>query len=263
MIQAVLIAAVLATSVVPSSLLLRAVAPGIIESLAQQRLELRAEPPDGRVWWVPTPTREIALTFDDGPYPFYTPLLLHALESEHVPATFFLVGRSAQAYPEGVLRIAAAGDEIGNHTFNHYKLTSLTDAEIASQITDCGSLLESYADKPIRIFRPPHGRLDARVLEIAKRLGYRTILWSDAPDDAPDDENAPPLPPEIIARRVLDRAWPGGIVLMHSGQLNTILAIPEIIDGLRARGYRFVTVSELLQSDADNPDPGGTAPASR
>lgn len=200
--------------------------------------------PDGRVWYVPMERKEIALTFDDGPYPFFTPLLLHQLTSEGAPATFFLVGRTVQEYPELAQRIVASGDEIGNHTFNHYTLTSLSDEEIYDQIADCGTLLERYTGERVTLFRPPHGHYDTRVIDIARRLGYRTILWNDAPDDAPASNDEVPVP--VIVERVLSQAKPGGIVLMHSGQYNTILALPEVIDQLRARGYEFVTVSRLL-----------------
>jgi len=201
--------------------------------------------PDGRVWYVPMQRREIALTFDDGPYPFYTPLLLHQLAMEEAtPATFFLVGRTVQEYPQLVERILSAGGEIGNHTFNHYALTGLSDEEIVTQIQDCGALLSRYTGSQPTLFRPPHGRYDARVVEIARRLGYRTILWSDAPDDAPKDNSEVPVP--VIVQRVLDQAKPGGIILLHSGQYNTIEAVPQIVDSLRSAGYTFVTVSQLL-----------------
>jgi peptidoglycan-N-acetylglucosamine deacetylase len=201
--------------------------------------------PDGRVWYVPMQRRELALTFDDGPYPFYTPLLLHQLATEEdTPATFFLVGRTVQEYPQLVARILSAGGEIGNHTFNHYSLTGLSDEEIEDQIADCGTLLTQYTGSRPTLFRPPHGRYDARVVEIAKRLGYRTILWSDAPDDAPKDNSEVPVP--VIVERVVAQAKPGGIILLHSGQYNTIEAIPQIVDELRAEGYTFVTVSQLL-----------------
>ncbi|MBV8282685.1 MAG: polysaccharide deacetylase family protein, partial [Candidatus Eremiobacteraeota bacterium] len=177
--------------------------------------------PDGRVWFVPMARKEIALTFDDGPYPFYTPLLLHQLESDSTPATFFLVGRTMQEYPELVERIVASGDEIGNHTFNHYTLTGLTDDEIEDQLTTCGSLIESYTGAPPTLFRPPHGRYDQHVVDIAHKLGYRTVLWSDAPDDAKPDNTEVPV--NVIVQRVLAHAHPGGIVLLHSGQYNTIL----------------------------------------
>jgi peptidoglycan/xylan/chitin deacetylase (PgdA/CDA1 family) len=194
---------------------------------------------------VPMQRKEIALTFDDGPYPFYTPLLLHQLAmEEQTPATFFLVGRTVQEYPQLVERILSAGGEIGNHTFNHYSLTGLPDEEIQDQIADCGALLSQYTGSPLTLFRPPHGRYDTRVVEIARRLGYRTILWSDAPDDAPKDNSEVPVP--VIVQRVLTQAKPGGIILLHSGQYNTIEAIPQIVDTLHAEGYTFVTVSQLL-----------------
>jgi peptidoglycan/xylan/chitin deacetylase (PgdA/CDA1 family) len=201
--------------------------------------------PDGRVWYVPMQRKEIALTFDDGPYPFYTPLLLHQLAmEEQTPATFFLVGRTVQEYPQLVERILSAGGEIGNHTFNHYSLTALSDEEIQDQIADCGALLAQYTGLQPTLFRPPHGRYDARVVEIARRLGYRTILWSDAPDDAPKDNSEVPVP--VLVQRVIAHAKPGGIILLHSGQYNTIEAIPQIVDTLRAEGYTLVTVSQLL-----------------
>ncbi len=199
---------------------------------------------DGRVWSVPMQRKEIALTFDDGPYPFYTPLLVHQLETAGAPATFFLVGRTMQEYPQLVERIVATGSEIANHTFNHYSLTGLTDAEIEEQITSCGTLLETYTGARPTLFRPPHGRYDTRVVDIARRLGYRTILWSDAPDDSPKDNSM--LPVDVTIDRVVEQARPGGIVLLHSGQYNTIMALPEIIAQLRAQGYTFVTVSQLL-----------------
>ena len=195
----------------------------------------------GEVWRVPMTAREIALTFDDGPYPFYTPLLLHELERSRVVATFFIVGRSAQEFPELVEDIVADGDEIGNHTFNHYKLTKLSDADIQQQIAEDAAVLEPYTGRPLTLFRPPHGRYDHGVVALAHAMGYNTIFWNDSPEDTKD------VSPSLIVTRVLDQATPGGIVLLHNGQYKTIEALPVIIDRLRARGYRFVTVSQMLE----------------
>ncbi|HEV2038046.1 MAG TPA: polysaccharide deacetylase family protein [Candidatus Eremiobacteraceae bacterium] len=200
----------------------------------------------GEVWRVRMERKEIALTFDDGPYPFYTPVLLHVLERSHVPATFFIVGRCAQEFPELVSRIVQSGDEIGNHTFNHYTLTSLSDEQIANQIATDGALLQRFTGKPLSLFRPPHGRFNRHVVAIAQELGYHTIFWSAAADDVKD------IPPEVITQRVLREAGPGGIVLLHSGQYRTIEALPDIIDALREQGYTFVTVSKLLE-DGEQP----------
>lgn len=198
-------------------------------------------PPLGEVWRVPMERKEIALTFDDGPYPFYTPLLLYELERSHAPGTFFLVGRSAQEFPDLVRRIVSDGDEIGNHTFNHYKLTKLSTAEVASQISDGGAFLEPFTGHPVRLFRPPYGRYDHRVVALAHAMGYETVFWSDSPEDTKN------ISPSLVVSRVLAQAMPGGIVLLHNGQYKTIEALPVIIDRLRARGYRFVTVSQLLE----------------
>jgi peptidoglycan/xylan/chitin deacetylase (PgdA/CDA1 family) len=184
----------------------------------------------------------IALTFDDGPYPFYTPLLLHVLDRSHVAATFFCVGRSAQQFPELIDLIISSGDEIGNHTFNHYKLNGLSDEQVAQQIMEGGAILSAFVGRPIDLFRPPHGRYDKRVLEIASAMGYRTVFWSDAPEDTKN------ISPALEVQRVLAQASPGGIVLLHSGQYRTIEALPVIIDKLRAEGYTFVTVDQLLTS---------------
>jgi peptidoglycan-N-acetylglucosamine deacetylase len=197
---------------------------------------------DDQVWRVPTRKRLIALTFDDGPYPFYTPLLLHVLDRSHVSATFFCVGRSAQEFPELVNLIIESGDEIGNHTFNHFKLNGLSNSQIAEQIMEGGAILSTFVGRPIDLFRPPHGRYDKRVLEIASAMGYRTIFWSDSPEDTKS------ISPTLEVRRVLANAHPGGIVLLHSGQLRTIEALPVIIDRLRLEGYTFVTVDQLLAS---------------
>lgn len=202
---------------------------------------------DGRVWFVPMQRKEIALTFDDGPYPFYTPLLLHQLEQANAPATFFLVGRTMQEYPQLVERILASGGEIGNHTFNHFALTTLTDDQVSEQIMRCGTLLEQYTGQRPTLFRPPHGRYDVRIVDIARKLGYRTILWNDAPDDVP--VNKEEVPVSVIVERVVSQAKPGGIVLLHSGQYNTIAAMPDIISELRAQDYSFVTVSQLLSEE--------------
>jgi peptidoglycan-N-acetylglucosamine deacetylase len=199
---------------------------------------------DDQIWRVPMTKRLIALTFDDGPYPFYTPLLLHVLDRSHVAATFFCVGRSAQQFPELMDRIVASGDEVGNHTFNHYKLNGLSDEQIAEQIMEGGAILSTFVGRPLDLFRPPHGRYDKRVLEIASAMGYRTVFWNDSPEDTKD------ISPALEVERVLAQARPGGIVLLHSGQFRTIEALPVIIDKLRAEGYTFVTVGQLLGSEA-------------
>jgi len=219
-------------------------APKLVHTAAQHLVPTwrSAYDADDQVWHVPMTRRLIALTFDDGPYPFYTPLLLHVLDRSHVSATFFCVGRSAQEFPELIDRIIASGDEIGNHTFNHYKLNGLSYEQIAEQIMEGGAILSTFVGRPLDLFRPPHGRYDKRVLEIAAAMGYRTVFWNDSPEDTKN------ISPALEVQRVLAQARPGGIVLLHSGQYRTIEALPVIIDRLRAEGYTFVTVDQLLAS---------------
>jgi peptidoglycan-N-acetylglucosamine deacetylase len=243
LVLAMLVAFVNIGALAPSRIVAPAPPPSQAQAPDVSALE---DPGYDKVWRVHTARKEIALTFDDGPYPFYTPVLLHVLERSRTPATFFIVGRSAQEFPELVTRIVTSGDEIGNHTFNHYTLTALSDTEIAYQIAADGALLEQFTGKPLSLFRPPHGHCNAHIVAIAHDLGYRTILWSDAANDVKD------IAPDVIAQRVESEASPGGIILLHSGEYRTIEALPQIIDRLRARGYTFVTVSKLLD-DGETP----------
>jgi len=195
----------------------------------------------GEVWRVPMHRREIALTFDDGPYPFYTPLLLYELHRSHAVATFFLVGRTCQEFPALVEQIVASGDEVGDHTFNHYRLTKLGAKEIEEQITSDAQLLDRYTSDPVTLFRPPFGRYDHRVVALAHAMGYETVFWNDSAADTKD------ISPLLVERRIIRSASPGGIILLHNGQYRTVEALPVIIDTLRSEGYDFVTVSQLLK----------------
>jgi len=194
--------------------------------------------------------REIALTFDDGPYAVTTPLLLDALADLHVPATFFLIGRDAEQYPALAERIARAGHEIANHTLTHPNLDLLPDRAVRAELADGGAALERYARDPaIRtMMRPPHGRFTEATIRTAQAAGYDVILWNDDPGDWRY------VPPGAIAARaatiaahVLAHASAPEIVLLHSGQLATIEALPLIVRRYRAAGYRFVTVGALLR----------------
>jgi peptidoglycan/xylan/chitin deacetylase (PgdA/CDA1 family) len=197
----------------------------------------------GEIWRVRTDRKVIALTFDDGPFPFYTSLLLHVLERSQVKATFFLVGKNVQEFPELTKDIADSGNEIANHTFNHVSLPKLSGVQIRQQIADASVILERYATGPVTLFRPPHGRYDRRVVVTAQKLGLHTVFWTDSPDDTKN------ISPALEIRRVIKQATPGGIILLHSGQFKTVVALPVIIDQLRKRGYSFETVGQMLTDD--------------
>ncbi|MEN6370980.1 MAG: polysaccharide deacetylase family protein [Armatimonadota bacterium] len=185
----------------------------------------------------------IALTFDAGASPKPTPALLRILASKGVRATFFLTGKWVEGNRELTRQIAAAGHEIGNHTYSHPDLRKLTDDEIREQLARTEELVQSTAGistKPL--FRAPFGARDSRVLSVAHDEGYRSVYWTVDSWDAFKKGIAA----DEIRDRVLDRSQDGSIVLMHCGSSPTVDALPEIIDGLRARGYELVTVSELI-----------------
>lgn len=190
----------------------------------------------------------IALTFDDGPYPIYTPMLLDILHDQHVPATFFLIGRDAQEWPEISRRIEASGNEVADHTLTHPNLDQETDAQVRDEVLKGGDVLWALTHDPAtrKLMRPPHGRYTERTLEVVQSLGYSVVLWTD------DSGDWQTLSVQQIQRHLLDHATAPEIVLLHSGKLATVEAMPLVIARFKAAGYRFVTVSQLLRETSTN-----------
>lgn len=191
----------------------------------------------------PAAPRLIALTFDDGPYPVVTPLLLQTLRDLRVPATFFLIGRDAEQFPDLARAIAAGGHEIADHTLTHPDLDRLADAAVVGELRDGAAALERIAPDPAerRLFRPPHGRYTAATLRAAQSAGYDTILWSDDPGDWRA------VPAADLRDHVLARATAPEILLLHSGRQATVAMLPDVVAAFRKAGYRFVTVGALLR----------------
>ena len=203
---------------------------------------------------------KVALTFDDGPDPEWTPKILDVLKEKHAPATFFLIGESANQESALVKREYAQGDELGNHTFTHpeFDLERLSETELQVQLNLTEMLLESDLGVKTTLFRPPYGidhqpesASEVELLPIPQAMGYVIIGARIDPHDWGEPNGAPPAPADTIVQRVFDDAatGKGNIILMHDGGGNrshTVEALPKIIDGLRARGYEFVTVSDLL-----------------
>ena len=185
----------------------------------------------------------IALTFDDGPYPIETPLLLDTLADLHVPATFFLIGDDAEQFPELARRIAAAGDEIANHTQTHpARFDLLTMPEVTRELSEGAKTLGAYASDPsiTHMMRPPHGRFTLDTVVAAQRAGYDVVLWNDDPGDWRT------IAPDAIVEHMGAHATAPDIVLLHSGRLSTIQALPRIVARFRAAGFTFVTAGQLL-----------------
>jgi peptidoglycan/xylan/chitin deacetylase (PgdA/CDA1 family) len=190
----------------------------------------------------PSGARYVALTFDDGPYPVVTPLLLETLRDLGVPATFFLIGRDAEQYPGLTRAIAAGGHEIADHTLTHPDLDRLDAAAVTRELDDGASALERIAPDPAerRLFRPPHGRYTVATLQAAQATGFDTILWSDDPGDWRA------VSAEALRDHVLAHATAPEILLLHSGRQATVAMLPDVVRAYRAAGFRFVTVGQLL-----------------
>jgi len=185
--------------------------------------------------------RAIALTFDDGPDPVYTPQVLDVLERHGVKATFFVIGQHVDAHPKLIQRIAAAGHAVGSHGFSHTILRGVWPSVIATELGLTDAAIARAAGVRTRLFRHPGGMQGAFLPFMALAGGRRVVVWSVDPRDytAPGAEE--------IARRVLEAVHPGAIVLLHDGSPDgdqsreqTVAALPAILEGLRGRGYRFV-----------------------
>jgi polysaccharide deacetylase family sporulation protein PdaB len=189
-----------------------------------------------------TSKKQIALTFDDGPHSKYTPKILEILRRYNIKATFFLVGELAERNPALVKAEIGGGHNVGNHTYHHVNLTRIPSGYVATEIKACGLVLCNITGKAPHLFRPPGGDYDDNVAQVAEALGYKLILWTDDPGDyaSPGDD--------IITQRIVDKAEPGGIILIHDGVKETIDILPKVIQTLKDKGYEFVTIDEMMRS---------------
>jgi peptidoglycan/xylan/chitin deacetylase (PgdA/CDA1 family) len=192
--------------------------------------------------------KEIALTFDDGPGP-YTPDVLRVLERLHVPATFFEVGVEETYFHAATAAIVARGYPIGDHTETHAPMSELSRKLQQRQLLQETAAIGDYGAPFPRLFRPPYGLWNSTTLSLLKRYRMLMVLWTVDTDDYEKPGVG------VIVDRALDGAQAGAIILMHDAggdRTQTVAALPKIIRGLRARGYKLVTVPKLL---LDNPAP--------
>lgn len=195
----------------------------------------------------------IAMTFDDGPHPQNTPRLLDMLRARNIKATFFVIGRSVDLYPNVVRRTVAEGHEIGNHTHTHRLLSKLGESEVRSELSRCHEAVSRAAGVQMKVMRPPYGGLlQAQREMVHAEFGYPTILWSVDPLDWKRPGAG------VVTQRILKGTSAGAIVLAHDLHASTVDAMPATLDGLLQRGFKFVTVSQLLAMKTD----GATAQAS-
>ncbi|MBV6457282.1 MAG: hypothetical protein HONBIEJF_00390 [Fimbriimonadaceae bacterium] len=189
-----------------------------------------------------TDLNEIAITIDDGPRPESTSRILDILKEHRVRATFFVVGKQVAKHPELVRRMMSEGHEVGNHTYTHRRLTELTEEEVRTEIGSCHRAIQLATGVGSALFRPPGMRFNERILQIAQELGYVTIHWNSAVEDYSGNSNIQPV--STVSKRLAD-SDKGSVILIH-GHPTTIEALPTALVALKARGTRFVTVSQML-----------------
>jgi len=179
----------------------------------------------------------IALTFDDGPHPEYTPLLLDVLRDQDVRATFFVLGCNAEDAPETLRRTAAEGHQVGNHTYHHKDLTKLGPERRRAEINSGAALIESLTGRRPTVMRPPYGEYNRTVQDEADTP---LVFWSIDPADW-SVRNA-----DKVFQHVMERAQDGDILLLHDWYAETIEAAEKLIPALKAQGFTFITVDQLL-----------------
>lgn len=187
----------------------------------------------------------IAMTFDDGPHKTNTPRLLDMLKARHIHATFFLVGENVVENQEIVKRILAEGHEIGNHSWSHPNFMTMNDTSVRDQLQKTqDAITKACGGMTPKLMRPPYGAFTTRQKNWAHgEWGFTVVLWDVDPEDW-KYRNA-----EHVKREILKAAVSGSIVLSHDIHKTTVDAMPEVLDTLIARGFKFVTVSELISMD--------------
>lgn len=197
------------------------------------------------VWDINTEDKIIALTFDDGPHPKYTAAILDLLAKYEAKATFFIIGKNAEKYPEVVLRSYSEGHELANHTYSHPFKVSITDLQ--KELRQTKEIIYSITGFAPVLFRPVGGNYNDSMINAAVKDGYKVVMWSWHQDT--QDWKQPGV--KKITQKVLKGSKPGDVILFHDGggdRSQTIKALEEILPVLKKQGYTFVTISELIES---------------
>ena len=184
------------------------------------------------------------MTFDDGPHPKLTPRLLDLLKERGIKATFFVIGKCVTEFPDIAKRIVDEGHEIANHSWSHPQLTKLSQPAFDAEISQTNAAIEKATGvRPVTI-RPPYGAINPTLTKrLNEEYGLSVILWSVDPLDWKIRKS------EHVSGHIIKNAAPGSIILAHDIHASTVEAMPATLDALKAKGYRFVTVSELIAMD--------------
>jgi peptidoglycan/xylan/chitin deacetylase (PgdA/CDA1 family) len=230
--------------------------PAPATHIAAQKSQATAEDPSITFNSVHVDGPYIAMTFDDGPSATLTPKLLDLLAAHHIQATFFVIGENVAEHPEIVARAAREGHEIGNHSWSHPNFGKMSDDNVRSQLRRTDDAIRSATGNRPTLMRPPYGSITPREKRwIHDEFGYQIILW----DVDPYDWKRPG--PAVVRNRILKETQPGSIVLSHDIHPGTIEAMPSTLDALEAKGFKFVTVSELIRvavPKASRPSPSSS-----
>jgi peptidoglycan/xylan/chitin deacetylase (PgdA/CDA1 family) len=192
-----------------------------------------------------TNQKVVALTFDDGPHPVYTRQILKILRDNDVNATFFVVGKNVEKYPGVIKEAYLDGNVIANHTYSHFSLLQLSDAQIREELLKSEKAIYKVIHECPVLFRPPYGACSSRLVGLLRNFGFTTITWNDMTNDYMANE----VTSSKIARDIIGLARPGSIIGLHDGggdRQKGVRALAIIIRVLKERGYEFVTVPELL-----------------
>jgi len=204
---------------------------------------LRQKKPLEIYWHLNTKEKIVALTFDDGPDPRFTPEILDILKKNKIKATFFDVGNKMKLYPQIVKRQVKEGHLIGNHTYTHPDLIVEDEKTVYKELEETEKIIEKETGYRTYLFRPPKGLLDSNIFKAVQQFGYKIILWGIGV------ENHSLKTPQELASRVISNTYPGTIILAHDGRLNrtkTVAAVKIIISQLKKKGYKFVTLKEMF-----------------
>ncbi|QFF97776.1 polysaccharide deacetylase family protein [Psychrobacillus glaciei] len=196
------------------------------------------------LWGIKTEEKVIALTFDDGPHTTYTPQILDLLAEYDAKATFFVIGERAESFPDLILQIGKEGHEIANHTYSHP--LKITPDKLKEELKKTNEIIHDITGTYPLFYRPVGGSYNDRIINTAIENGYKVIMWSWHQDT--EDWKTPGV--NKIVKKVLSGAHPGDIVLFHDAggdRSQTVKALEEILPELKKQGYKFVTISELIE----------------
>jgi len=234
--------------------MLEAFAAGAIAAAAAVTAGYQSMAPTGQ-WYGRTftglarGTRQLALTYDDGPNDPHTLRLLDVLARHNVSATFFLIGRYVQQRPDIVRALVNAGHVVGNHTFTHPLLIFKSTAEVRRELTDCRAAIQDAIGTQANLFRPPFGGRRPAVLRIARELGLEPVMWNVTGYDW----SAPPA--AVIEKKVSRQMRGGDVILLHDGghkqmgadRSQTVLATDHLIERYKQEGSEFMTIKQMMR----------------